>query len=1131
MTEATILDCINAVFSTTKINTVIGAKKQIDIVNRWFPPSDNEVSNLVEMIEHLHQYKVFLKSEYGNDNNSIIGILNETLDGLWGVANQLNKESELNAIDRLKVKYNGLLSSATEIEEDNLETQALAERIVDVTKSSKEQLNLIKSVILEPQSYIDKFVEDEVQRFNHDLRKNITLKTTDTIIIRFATSKGGRINKTYTLREIAVGTYLRDERVSGYSSAHYNNNDEKLLVARMEGMGLQGRVTAAINTYKSNEVNKRTIVSNIESMIIFRCLDFLQKRGLDTLQGRIVKLFLEGKIRAYKLFYKGYEIHGAFVIHENGHGVLLSIDESVSFEFEMNNRLRNLHQPDYPVFKNSHKIKEWILCKLSLFSADMYKDDSLNDFIGHSSPSIVGFSTIVTDDPYRLQNPQHIQELKNSLFDGVMTKLNEDYDYLIYSRSEYTTDNLINYVKNILTIGAFAVNFIPGIGRIGSFILGAIMDVVNTALVAGQSQLADRPAQAMSYRDEAILAGALTGLGAVLPIVSANRGIDRSLRLLQKAKSISTKYIRVGQMTPQWTRITNHQKVMLLGQSLEDSTSYRHLEKLTKRETVTQSIYHNSLKISDSNLPRNNWGDFSEERENVSRWLSSDVSLLDQANISIKRFIQEPPQLEYITKSGDLMGEAARWIFGTKQRKNLVIQLIEENKARPLKDFRHIYNIYSEMFPNSASLFRPSGTPNLIGTDVAVEGCRQAVNDINLAYVTGALTKEEFGAGLLTAIIHYKPFVQENTEIARMLYVLSQYKEGDVLLKILDSSTELLLNNPQVAFRAPPNISLEKWKNDRKKYIKKSRDKQFEDSEAFLRGKNVSELNIGSKLVNDQTSEFELTNLFNADTGELTIEKMGTLSGLIEKVRKLRFQKESLDWALVHGTILRHYSTDSHMAPQAFVLGISGSTLFDKGLCLPMVYSFAVGLKKGRGNVFLNNLYYGAANSIRSGGESEIIMAINNIYNKPTTSRYLHGIDFGIGNLEGTIDDIVHAVKIKNETSLFALTTDYSADIDAHTMMVGTVIENGIKSFHFYDPDIGYFRYSSLHDLKKAMIKTIGQPEVGVAYNSFGSSSTPRYKMFLIETEGLGELQIQVGHKGRTVKVEDLSGDDFDISA
>lgn len=1116
--------CINDVFSATNVTSLSGAKHVIDTINSR---GKYGVENLVDMIDALYKYKISLNSQ---SNKSSIEIINKSLDGLWNIANQINELTNNLPIENLRFNYQigeGVCSSFDNTESDAAEIKDLSERISNVAINNKEQFDTIKSNVLSPVVFIDNFVESEIQRFNADLNKNIELEPDDTITIRFKASRGKTVDMSYSLREIAVGSHLRDQNMHGYSSPHYENKDERLLVARMEGMNIQGLVTTTLNSYKNNELNRGIIVSNVEAMINYRCLEYLQRVGLDTTQGRIVERFLNGEIRAHRLFYKDYEIHGAFVIHENGHGVLLSIDESVNFEFLMKSTYRQLNQPDYPVFNHNPNIKSWMLSKLSMFAAESYKDDPLSDFIGYSKPTVIGYSTIITNTPYKLQAPQNKQELKSSFFDKWMDKLAEDYNYLIYSRSEYTTDNLINYVKNILTAGSVAVNFIPGIGPIGSFILGAIMDIVNTSITIRQSQIADRPGQAMSYRDEAILAGVFTALGTTLPAITARNKIEKSLRLLQKTKPIAAKFSHYGRLRSQWRSLTNHQKVMLLGSTLEGDTSYRQLETLTKRETVNQSIYHNLLRARDGNLHRAHWGTFSHEKEKVTRWIQSDASLLDEMNISLKRYILAPPTIECITKSGDVIEEAALWIFGDRRKKDLVLQLMGENNNRVLKDFNRVYNIYREMFPDAANLFRTSGTAGLMGTDIAAEGCRQALNDINLAYVTGALTKDEFGAGIYSVIMQYKPFVQHNTEIARMLYILSQFKEGGSILKILTSETEEILRIPQVAFRAPPNMTLEEWKNARKKYIKKSRDKQFEDPEAFSRGKNINELNIGSRLVNDQTSEFELTNMFNADTGEMTIENMGTLSGLIEKVRKSRFQRESLDWTLVHGTILRHYSDIFQLAPQAFVLGISNSTLFDKGLCLPMVYAFSVGLKQGRARGFLDNLYYGATAATRSGGESQLIMALNDIYTKPTISKYLSYVDFGIGNLEGTIDDIAYVVNRKTETSLFALTTDYSEDIDAHTMMVGVVIENGRKSFHFYDPDIGYFRYNSLNNLRKAMAKTIGQPEVGVAYNAFGTASKPRYKMSLIDTEGLGELQIQVGRGGRNVKISDLSGDGF----
>jgi len=313
----------------------------------------------------------------------------------------------------------------------------------------------------------------------------------------------------------------------------------------------------------------------------------------------------------------------------------------------------------------------------------------------------------------------------------------------------------------------------------------------------------------------------------------------------------------------------------------------------------------------------------------------------------------------------------------------------------------------------------------------------------------------------------------------------------------LSSAQEAVLEREDLGAPSPllNRAQLEELATERKRYRTQVDALELRKPDDFNRGKLGYET-IEIEGVDKDLSELDLTKIFNNPTRSLNAEQQGVMSGLIESARRKRIIESSISVAAKYREPLKSGSTQMIMSPQGFLLTAAGAT--ETGRCSPMVLSLAVALKNKNAKTFFDNLYHAAAQT----GASKMIPALD-VLHGTSIQAHLTPIKFGAHN-EGTVRAIVDTVDGATGTKLFSM------DSQNHAMMVGvTVDDQAVKTFHFYDPNIGLSSYSSADDLKKAMLRTVGTKEMGVQYAAYGSGE-PKYRLSEINTEALGEVELRL---------------------
>ena len=280
------------------------------------------------------------------------------------------------------------------------------------------------------------------------------------------------------------------------------------------------------------------------------------------------------------------------------------------------------------------------------------------------------------------------------------------------------------------------------------------------------------------------------------------------------------------------------------------------------------------------------------------------------------------------------------------------------------------------------------------------------------------------------------------------------------------------------------------------------------DPEQFSRGeKNPSAITLSG--INEDMSELDLIKKYFADT--TTDEQDGALYRLIDNAHRGRIIGDALKRAGRYSQILGETSSRAIIAPQNFLLA-------DMGPSLPLVMSTAVALSNNREITLFKNLYRSVIHTDAPGMRG--LMALD-ILNDIDRHRYLTPVTLR-GSQTVSIGDITDELAWADESRFFCV------ESKTHTMMVG-VTPRGARKFHFYDPTVGLFSYSSIYELKQALTRTIGAEFMGIQYESFGTEAAiPLYRLSRIDTDVLKKTELSIPGTKDPVTVASLSSREVD---
>ncbi|TMU65953.1 hypothetical protein FGA82_31995 [Pseudomonas fluorescens] len=699
-------------------------------------------------------------------------------------------------------------------------------------------LSTLDSPILNPALFIDDYINTGISRYEEQSGTTSYLSPDSYVSVTYHPGPydptlippHARAPSSSTvrvpLRDVVTGHYLyafkqaRDSLGRQYSFPRTTFEPSEL-ISVLTQENLQTVMERALSIYRNNPANRTGLAELYQNMIKLRCLAYLDSQNKDVEYVPAVQNFLIGDVQAQEVYFRETKLNGAFLIPsgETG-GVLFSMDESDFFHVRSQPRTytralgRSVTETVF-IFPQTDQFKSWILTKLPCYMSEEYKGRPASMFqtrvVTSGYMNLPAYSSL--SRPFSFTVSQSQSDLANKLFDGLMDRLALDIDYLVFSSWEQTTGHLLEVAKTILTVAAIGLNtVIPGtgalLGRIGLFMANLALDGAYVAASLAQAHMADRPEDAAAFRNEAILAGILGGVGTLAsaaPLTS--QGITEALALYRRTKSATHTFIPQALRRVTWSRLADNVKVNLLVDSMKGSEPARSLALLTTPEVVELSIRQNLL-LDSLGTARNRfaWGELAFEQAQVQRRLQSDLTRLSAANGHMQRLLDSPPAVPRQTLPGEPELAAANWITGNSRSavdaesvselQTRISSALSQNRQADLVDIQTIDSLHSAVYQPAVGqverVFRSSSDPLFMGSDVGRAGFVKALDAIKIKVQAGQV---DAGEALFAAIVRYHLYGDGNGRTARTLYALAQLNKQESSFKALTSFAEDMLSS------------------------------------------------------------------------------------------------------------------------------------------------------------------------------------------------------------------------------------------------------------------------------------------------------------------------------------------------
>ncbi|MEJ8674079.1 hypothetical protein [Chromobacterium amazonense] len=651
--------------------------------------------------------------------------------------------------------------------------------------------------------------------------------------VRPGTSAPAPLTKLVPLRDVVTGQYryaFKDEKDSlgvryPYPRMEYAESSRALINA-LTSENLQTKMEQALSAYRNDPSKSGGIKSLYRDLVQKRCLDYLeepQNRDANTAYTRAVSGFLMGTVQAKEVMFRGNKLNGVFLIPvgDNG-GVLFSVDETGFFNIGEKSLGGT---PDRriagPLLPQSPEFKTWILNKMPRYNAQQYESDALTKFQTRLIQGYgLGGRELRVDRPVTFSSPcQDQDDLVNKLFAGWMDRMGSDIDHAIFSTYEQNIDYALEVGKAILAVGALALNVaVPGTGtllsRVGLFLANLAMDAVYVAAAATQAHIADRPQDAAAFRNEAIIAGVLGGVGTVIGGKALSReGVAAARALYRQTKATSQRIIDRALGRVAWTKLSDAQKVDLLVANVAQRSADSRLRALGVSPALVSQAVRRNMELNAAGVAKTgfNWNeDVFAEQGRIDLELLSDEQALSAAQAHMERLLKQPLNVEYERLPGDAATRAAEWVArrnggeAAAELQARVSSLLAEQRSSLPLDIATVDSVHAALHPGAAGAFRHSGTAGVMGSDVAHAGFEKTLADIKARVQAGTLRTEKVGGMLYAAVRRYQPFAQGNEDVARTLYAISQLQSRQTTFKALSAEAETLLGEGGAVSEAAP---------------------------------------------------------------------------------------------------------------------------------------------------------------------------------------------------------------------------------------------------------------------------------------------------------------------------------------
>ncbi|TMU79697.1 hypothetical protein FGA82_11725 [Pseudomonas fluorescens] len=696
-------------------------------------------------------------------------------------------------------------------------------------------LSTLDSPILNPAVFIDDYINTGISRYEEQSGTTSYLSPDSYVSVtyhpgpydptmipphaRAPSSSTVRV----ALRDVVTGHYLyafkqaRDSLGRQYSYPRTTFEPSELINSLTQE-NLQTVMERALSTYRANPANRTGLTALYQKMVRLRCIAYLDSPDKNVGYVPAVENFLSGNIQAQEVLFKGTKLNGMFLIPSGRKGgVLFDVDTPDFFHVISGRRtystFTGMQTELVSVFPDTVAFKERLLAKLPCVSAQQYKDSPVSIF----QPTVVSDLNATPPGvwlihPFSFVASANLSDLADKLFEGLMSRLDSDIDYLVFSSWEQITGHLLEVAKSILTIAAIGLNtVIPGtgalLGRIALFLSNLALDGAYVAASWTQAQMADRPEDAAAFRNEAILAGILGGVGTLASAAPLTRhGITEGLALYRRTKSATRAFIPQALRSVTWSRLADNGKINLLVDHMKGSEPARRLALLTTAEAVELSIRRN-LELDSLGTVRTRfaWGELAFEQAQAQRRLQSDLTRLSAANSHIHGFLDAPASVPRQSLSGEPELAAANWITGSSRSapdpasvnalQGRIRNVLSQNHQTDLMDIHAIDRLHAVVYQPAVGqverVFRSSSDPLFMGSDVGRAGFVKALDAIKIKVQAGQV---DAGEALFGAIVRYHPYGDGNGRTARTIYALAQLNKQESSFKALTPLAEDMLS-------------------------------------------------------------------------------------------------------------------------------------------------------------------------------------------------------------------------------------------------------------------------------------------------------------------------------------------------
>ncbi|GAB1849151.1 hypothetical protein MyNCGM683_40420 [Achromobacter xylosoxidans] len=715
--------------------------------------------------------------------------------------------------------------------------QRLDDDFYSVAELSLARVARLYSPIMSPASYIDDYIRKGVEAYERETKRKTGLTPDSKMRMKFVQQRTidyrpsgeKEINTEYSLRDLVTYSYRYDvadwEKKYGvpYKEAEIQHAD---LVKFLRKKDLQSIMQGEIKNYSENFENRSNLKSFYREMINLRCIEYLASHAAVPAYAEAVRDFLEGKVQAKAVSFRGTAMDGVFLIPvgEAG-GLVLCVDEKKHFHFGTDSREflstgvwgkimdHPLEWHPLPAFPDTKEFRAWVLGKLPIYEYLKNKDNP--DVCKYTFAFASGS---VKERIFTYGDSLDKEQLVDQLYECLMARLTSDVDTLIYSPGEQRTVKALEILKQLLTVASVGMILAPGtstiLGYVSRLMASLAMDGLEVAASLAQANLVDRPDLASEYFNEAIVGGAFGIFGGILDSGALASKVVNTVYSKNNIALAIIQYRRVSEMVYEKTAVllkrlkwiarddsSKMDELVKAAMSTDEAGELRHM--MTSADpTIIRRAIRNNLELEFDGQPRRHflWSDFETERENARVRLKADAGRLRMVDDHMKLlpdFLASAPSLA----SGASEKKVVEWVSGGlwsrkefEQEQILIMHLLVEYLDEPLVDLRTVRRIHNALNLRAADAprgFRPSSVPEAIGSDIALPAFHSALLEIRRR---SDVTIQPYL--LYAAIMNYRPFVHDNSRTARMLYALLSRK-NNMRFSILSEQAETALAVPR----------------------------------------------------------------------------------------------------------------------------------------------------------------------------------------------------------------------------------------------------------------------------------------------------------------------------------------------